>query len=72
MKEFVDAFVDGKNSACGKEDYGYDKGPEVEFAGETEGVEAVGFALALPDAHQQEDLIQGIGEGMDGFGQHGG
>ena len=70
--EFMDAFVDGESGAGGKEDDGDDEGPEIEFAGKTERVEAVGFAFAPFDSDEQQYLVQGIGGRVDGFGDHGG
>ena len=47
VAQFAHSLVDGKNSATGEQDNGYDKRPEIGFAGKPEGMKFIDFLAAF-------------------------
>ena len=71
VAQLVHPLVDGEDGAAGEQDDGHDEGPEIGLAGKAEGVKLVGLLGGLLDADEQQHLVQGVGGGVDGLGQHG-
>ena len=67
VEEVLDAFVDGDAGAEGEDENGDDETPEVDFLAVAEGVVLVGGLLCLTQAEEEQCLVAGVDDGVDGF-----
>jgi hypothetical protein len=72
VAQLLDALVQGEQPTEGEEDQGHHERPEVAFAAEPEGMVGRGRLAGPGSAQEQQALVPGVGDGVDGLGQHGG
>jgi len=70
IEKLVQAFPDGKGTAKTEEEEGHHERPEIHVLAMTEAVRAVGRALTQAHAHEEEDLVAGIRDGMKRLREH--
>ena len=68
--QLVDALVDREEAADREQDDRHDERVDVALAAVAERVLAVGRFLRLAAAEQQQQLVAGVGEGVDALGEH--
>ncbi len=70
MLEFVEPFVNREQAANAEQHQGDDETPEIAQLAVAERVLGVGFPAGLLETEEQQDLVAGIGIGMNRFRQH--
>ena len=72
VAQLRDALVEREQAAHREQHEGDDERPEVALAPVAERVLGVGLAPGPPAAEQQQRLVAGVGERVDGLGQQAG
>jgi hypothetical protein len=70
MEPVPHRFPDRERAPDGEEQHRDHEAPEVHVLAVAEGVGGVGGLARPPHAHQQEDLVAGVGDGMERLGEH--
>src|SRR5215471_21855767 len=65
MQELAHAFPDRKSAAQAEEHERHHEGPEVHVAATAESVGAIWWTLTQPQAQEEEDLVAGVGDGVN-------
>src|SRR5215467_12915761 len=71
MQELAHAFPDRKSAAQAEEHERHHEGPEVHVAAMAESVGAIWWTLTQPQAQEEEDLVAGVGDGVERLSHHG-
>ena len=69
VAQLLDALVERERAADGEQHDGDDERPEVALASVAEGMEWGRGALRAGTAEDQEELVAGVGDGVDGLGE---
>ena len=70
MLQLMYSLVHGIQPTHGKQDQGYNKGPEVNRFAKTQWIVRRGRLFGLTDADQQQNLVAAVGKGVNGFRHH--
>ncbi|MDQ1052400.1 hypothetical protein QE394_000328 [Arthrobacter sp. SORGH_AS 212] len=70
IAELFPGLKEGEESTDAEQHYGDDEGVDIALTSVPEGVLGTGGTLRLLAAHQQEELVSGIGDGVDRLGKH--
>jgi hypothetical protein len=70
LTDLLDPLEQGEQPAEGEQDEGHHERPEVPLPAVAEGVLGRGRLAGPGPAEEQEPLVPGVGEGVDGLGQH--